>query len=158
MAEKFNVVVVGSGPGGYAAAIRCAQKGASVAIIEKEFIGGTCLNQGCIPSKALLASAHTLLLAKHAALMGIDIPAASARGVQRRSQKRFRESEAISYFGSFCFSDGSVGLVPPFGREPVIGNVFQRLVHRGGGGMERAIRHSVGVPVLNNAASALSGS
>jgi dihydrolipoamide dehydrogenase len=86
MAEKFNIVVIGSGPGGYAAAIRCAQKGASVAIVEKEFIGGTCLNQGCIPSKALLASAHTLLLAKHAAMMGIDIPAASANwpNIQKR--------------------------------------------------------------------------
>ena len=73
MAEKFDVVVIGSGPGGYAAAIRCAQSGVSTAVVEKQFIGGTCLNCGCIPSKALLASAHTLLLAKHAAMMGIDI-------------------------------------------------------------------------------------
>ena len=74
MSEKFNIVVIGSGPGGYAAAIRASQKGASVAIIEKDLIGGTCLNYGCVPSKALLASAHTLLMAKNAALMGIDIP------------------------------------------------------------------------------------
>jgi dihydrolipoamide dehydrogenase len=73
MAERYDVVVIGSGPGGYAAAIRCAQRGASVAVVEKEFIGGTCLNHGCIPSKALLASAHTLLLAKHAKMMGVDI-------------------------------------------------------------------------------------
>ncbi len=72
MAESFDVVVVGSGPGGYAAAIRCAQKGVSVGIVEKGFIGGTCLNYGCIPSKALLASAHTLLMIKHAAAMGVD--------------------------------------------------------------------------------------
>jgi dihydrolipoamide dehydrogenase len=77
MAEGYDVVVIGSGPGGYAAAIRCAQKGASVAIAEKEFIGGTCLNWGCIPSKALLSSAHTLLLAKHAAIMGVDIISAT---------------------------------------------------------------------------------
>ncbi|MGB8226318.1 MAG: dihydrolipoyl dehydrogenase [Sedimentisphaerales bacterium] len=73
MAEKFDVVVIGSGPGGYAAAIRCAQKGAAVAIIEKEQIGGTCLNRGCIPSKALLASAHILTIAKNASLMGVEI-------------------------------------------------------------------------------------
>jgi len=73
MAESFDVVVIGSGPGGYAATIRCAQRGASVAVVEKEFIGGTCLNCGCIPSKALLASAHTLLLTKHAILMGVDV-------------------------------------------------------------------------------------
>ncbi|MBN2590775.1 MAG: dihydrolipoyl dehydrogenase [Sedimentisphaerales bacterium] len=86
MTESFNVVVVGSGPGGYAAAIRCAQKGASVAIVEKDLVGGTCLNNGCVPSKALLASAHTLLMAKNAAMMGIDIPTYSANwsNIQKR--------------------------------------------------------------------------
>jgi dihydrolipoamide dehydrogenase len=86
MAEKYNVVVIGSGPGGYSAAIRCAQKGATTAIIEKGLFGGTCLNCGCIPSKALLASAHTLLTAKNAAQMGIDIPSYSANwpNIQKR--------------------------------------------------------------------------
>jgi dihydrolipoamide dehydrogenase len=72
MNESFDVAVIGSGPGGYSAAIRCAQRGASVAIAEKDLIGGTCLNCGCIPSKTLLASAHTLLMIKHASMMGID--------------------------------------------------------------------------------------
>jgi len=86
MAEKFDVAVIGSGPGGYAAATRCAQRGASVAIIEKEFIGGVCLNCGCIPSKALLASAHTFLSAKNASQMGIDVSAAAPDwpGIQAR--------------------------------------------------------------------------
>jgi len=87
MAEKFNVVVIGSGPGGYSAAIRCAQRKASVAIVEKQLFGGTCLNCGCIPSKALLASAHTLLLAKHAAMMGVDIPTASANWPKMQARK-----------------------------------------------------------------------
>lgn len=73
MAEKFDVTVIGSGPGGYAAAIRCAQKGAAVAIIEKENIGGTCLNRGCIPSKTLLASAHILITVKNAGEFGVDV-------------------------------------------------------------------------------------
>jgi len=73
MAEKFDVAVIGSGPGGYAVAIRCAQKGGKVAIIEKGDIGGVCLNCGCIPSKTLLASAHIFNLAKNAGSMGIDI-------------------------------------------------------------------------------------
>ena len=77
MAERFNVVVIGAGPGGFRAARRCAQRGASVAVIEKEFVGGTCLNWGCIPSKTLLASAHLLLRARSAAEMGIDIPSAT---------------------------------------------------------------------------------
>jgi dihydrolipoamide dehydrogenase len=73
MAEQFDVIVIGSGPGGYYAAIRLAQKKKSVAIIEKEFVGGTCLNFGCIPSKALLGSAHFLTQARHANLMGVDL-------------------------------------------------------------------------------------
>ena len=87
MADSFDVVVIGSGPGGYAVAIRCAQTGASVAVIEKSFVGGTCLNCGCIPSKTLLASAHTLLLTKHAAMMGIDIPSATANWPKIQARK-----------------------------------------------------------------------
>jgi len=87
MAESYDVVVIGSGPGGYAAAIRCAQKGASVAMVEKDFIGGTCLNCGCIPSKALLASAHTLLMAKHAATMGVNIISATPNWPKMQARK-----------------------------------------------------------------------
>ena len=61
--ENFDVVIVGAGPGGYVTAIRAAQLGLSVAIIDKEWLGGVCLNIGCIPSKALLKNAdvaHTL--------------------------------------------------------------------------------------------------
>jgi dihydrolipoamide dehydrogenase len=56
--EKFDLVVIGAGPGGYPAAIRAAQLGASVAIVERDGLGGTCLNFGCIPTKALIASAE----------------------------------------------------------------------------------------------------
>jgi len=77
MSDRYDVVVIGAGPGGFRAAKRCAKAGASVACIEKEFIGGTCLNWGCIPSKVLLSSAHALISAKTATQIGIDIPAAS---------------------------------------------------------------------------------
>jgi dihydrolipoamide dehydrogenase len=76
MAERYDVVVIGAGPGGARAARRCAQKGAKVALIEKEYVGGTCLNWGCIPSKTLLASAHLLLLAKEAVELGVKISSA----------------------------------------------------------------------------------
>ena len=57
--EKFDVTIIGSGPGGYVAAIRCAQLGMKTALIEKyPTLGGTCLNVGCIPSKALLNATH----------------------------------------------------------------------------------------------------
>lgn len=87
MAERFDVVVIGSGPGGYAAAIRCAMKGVSVAVVEKGLVGGTCLNCGCIPSKTLLASAHTLLMTTHAALMGVDVPSASPNWPKIQARK-----------------------------------------------------------------------
>ena len=58
MAERFDLVVVGGGPGGYVAAIRAAQLGMRVACVEREYLGGTCLNVGCIPSKAMLDSSH----------------------------------------------------------------------------------------------------
>ncbi len=75
--EEFDVVVIGSGPGGYPAAIRAAQLGARTAIIEKESIGGTCLNWGCIPTKSLIASAEAFHEATHASELGINIKGAS---------------------------------------------------------------------------------
>ncbi|MHC4266248.1 MAG: dihydrolipoyl dehydrogenase [Planctomycetota bacterium] len=86
MAEKFDIAVIGSGPGGARAARRCAQKGLSTIMIEKEYIGGVCLNWGCIPSKALLASTHTYLTAKNAQKMGIKVP--SVKPDWQKIQKR----------------------------------------------------------------------
>lgn len=71
MAEQYDVIVLGSGPGGYVAAIRCAQLGLKTAIIERENLGGICLNWGCIPTKALLRSAEVLNHMKHAAAYGL---------------------------------------------------------------------------------------
>ncbi len=75
--ETFDVVVIGAGPGGYPAAIRAAQLGASVAIIEKEALGGTCLNWGCIPTKALIGAADTFRRIQHAGAFGISVTGAS---------------------------------------------------------------------------------
>jgi dihydrolipoamide dehydrogenase len=75
MAEQsaFDVVIVGGGPGGYPAAIRAAQYGLRVALIEKERVGGVCLNWGCIPTKALLKSAEAMRAVQHAGEMGIVV-------------------------------------------------------------------------------------
>ncbi|WP_021591112.1 dihydrolipoyl dehydrogenase [Actinomadura welshii] len=71
--QSFDVVVVGAGPGGYVAAIRAAQLGKSVAVVEERFWGGVCLNVGCIPSKALLRNAEIVHLFQHqAATFGIE--------------------------------------------------------------------------------------
>jgi len=75
--NNFDVIVIGGGPGGYVAAIRAAQLGLKTAVVEREHLGGICLNWGCIPTKALLRSAEVLHLAKHAADYGLVIKEAS---------------------------------------------------------------------------------
>ncbi len=70
---KYDIIVLGSGPGGYVAAIRAAQLGFKTAIIEKESLGGVCLNWGCIPTKALLKSAQVFDYLKHASDYGLTI-------------------------------------------------------------------------------------
>ena len=71
--NQFDVLVIGSGPGGYVAAIRAAQLGARVGIVEKQYIGGTCLNVGCIPSKALLHIAQVYSEFQHLGELGINV-------------------------------------------------------------------------------------
>ncbi len=84
----YDLIVLGSGPGGYPAAIRASQLGKKVAIVEKESLGGICLNWGCIPTKALLKSAQVFEYAKHAADYGIETsaPTANFEGVVKRSR------------------------------------------------------------------------
>lgn len=84
----YDVIVLGSGPGGYPAAIRASQLGKKVAIVEKESLGGICLNWGCIPTKALLKSAQVFDYTKHASTYGLNIadPTADFPAVITRSR------------------------------------------------------------------------
>jgi len=75
---NFDLIVIGSGPGGYVAAIRASQLGMNVAVIERESLGGICLNWGCIPTKALLKSAQVFDYLNHAEDFGIKVGKASA--------------------------------------------------------------------------------
>ena len=75
---NYDVIVIGAGPGGYVAAIRASQLGFKTAVIEKESLGGICLNWGCIPTKALLKSAQVFEYARHAANYGVVIDKATA--------------------------------------------------------------------------------
>lgn len=75
---KFDIIVIGSGPGGYVAAIRASQLGKTVAIVEKAELGGICLNWGCIPTKALLKSAQVFEYLKHSNDYGISVADAKA--------------------------------------------------------------------------------
>jgi dihydrolipoamide dehydrogenase len=72
MADQYDVIVLGSGPGGYVAAIRAAQLGLKTAIVERELLGGICLNWGCIPTKALLRSAEIYHYLQHADAYGLS--------------------------------------------------------------------------------------
>ena len=92
----FDVLVIGSGPGGYVAAIRAQQLGLKAACIEKEKIGGVCLNWGCIPSKALLKSAeHQLFLTNETAAFGLaaDNARYDFAAVVKRSRRVADQSE-----------------------------------------------------------------
>src|SRR5688572_5900764 len=85
---KFDIIVVGSGPGGYVAAIRAAQLGKQVGIVEKAELGGICLNWGCIPTKALLKSAQVFEYLKHSSDYGITVSdyKADFDGIVKRSR------------------------------------------------------------------------
>ena len=75
---NFDLIVIGSGPGGYVAAIRASQLGLKVAVVERESLGGICLNWGCIPTKALIKSAQVFEYIQHAEDYGIKVGSAKA--------------------------------------------------------------------------------
>lgn len=89
----FDLVVLGAGPGGYVGAIRAAQLGAKVAVIEERELGGTCLNRGCIPSKALIHCAHLLDEAASSKRFGITFgePKVDLDGVRRHAERTVRQ-------------------------------------------------------------------
>ncbi|MEO5322788.1 dihydrolipoyl dehydrogenase [Mesorhizobium sp. CC13] len=89
MAENYDVIIIGSGPGGYVTAVRAAQLGFKTAIVEREHLGGICLNWGCIPTKALLRSAEIKHYAEHAKNYGLKIDGtvtADVKAVVERSR------------------------------------------------------------------------
>ena len=73
MANQFDVIILGGGPAGYVAAIRAAQLGMTCAVIERDKLGGVCVNIGCIPTKALLHSAYLAGAARGAAEFGVEV-------------------------------------------------------------------------------------
>lgn len=90
MEERFDLGVIGGGPGGYVAAIRAAQLGLRVALVEKEQLGGVCLNRGCIPTKALLASAGLLTTLRRSEEFGVRI-----EGVEADVPAMFRRKDEV---------------------------------------------------------------
>lgn len=98
--KKFDVLVIGSGPGGYVAAIRASQLGKKVGIVEMDKMGGVCLNRGCIPTKAVLKSAHAVHEIADFKELGINVDLKSVDGsqaVKRASQISDRISKGVSF-------------------------------------------------------------
>jgi dihydrolipoamide dehydrogenase len=112
---NFDLIVIGSGPGGYVAAIRASQLGLRVGVIEKENLGGICLNWGCIPTKALLKSAQVYEYASHAADYGV-----LASDVKPDFEKMIARSrgvaEAMSKGIQFLFKKNKVETITGFGK------------------------------------------
>ena len=109
--HKFDVAVVGTGPGGYVAAIRCAQLGLSVATVEDDRPGGVCLNWGCIPTKALLRNAEVVTLLSRAGDFGIRVSgfeANYAEAVQRSRKVADRMAKGVE----FLFRKNKITLFP----------------------------------------------
>jgi len=109
--HKFDVVVVGTGPGGYVSAIRCAQLGLTVATVEDDRPGGVCLNWGCIPTKALLRNAEVVNLMSHAADFGIRLSGFEAsypEAVQRSRRVADRMAKGVE----FLFRKNKITLFP----------------------------------------------
>ena len=87
---SFDVLIIGSGPGGYVAAIRAAQLGFKTAIVERDYLGGICLNWGCIPTKALLRSAEIFHYMQHAKDYGLTADKVGYRRRRPSSSARAR--------------------------------------------------------------------
>ena len=112
---SYNLIVIGSGPGGYVAAIRASQLGMKVAIVEKESLGGICLNWGCIPTKALLKSAQVFDYVNHSENYGIKISKSSVDFDSIISRSR-GVADGMSKGVNFLMKKNKIDILNGFGK------------------------------------------
>lgn len=112
---NYDIIIIGSGPGGYVAAIRASQLGKKVAVIEKSEIGGVCLNWGCIPTKALLKSSSVIKTVKEAAKFGVKITDSEIQFekiIKRSRQIASQMSKGVD----FLFKKNNISVIQGFGK------------------------------------------
>jgi len=113
---KFDVLVIGSGPGGYVAAIRASQLGLKTAVVEKESIGGVCLNWGCIPTKSLLKSAQVFEYLKHAEDYGIVIDGEAKADFSKVVERSRNVADGMSKGVQYLFKKNKVEVISGTGK------------------------------------------
>jgi len=113
---SYDLLVIGSGPGGYVAAIRAAQLGMNVGVVEKENLGGICLNWGCIPTKSLLKSAQALEYAQHAADYGVSISGEVKPDFEAMVKRSRGVAEGMSKGIQYLFTKNKIEVLNGFGR------------------------------------------
>ncbi len=113
---NYDLLVIGSGPGGYVAAIRAAQLGMNVAVVERESIGGICLNWGCIPTKSLLKSAQALEYAQHAADYGVSISGDVKADFEAMVTRSRDVAEGMSKGVQFLLKKNKIEVINGFGK------------------------------------------
>ena len=113
---KYDIIVIGSGPGGYVAAIRASQLGKKVAIVEKAELGGVCLNWGCIPTKALLKSAQVYTYCKNAAHYGVAIEGDVKPDWEKVVARSRTVADTMSKGVAFLMKKNNIDIIAGFGR------------------------------------------
>ena len=133
MSQHFDIVVIGAGPGGYIAALKAAQLGAKVAVVEQGHLGGTCLNVGCIPSKALLAPAELLHKVRRAGDFGVSVAGQVAFDWTAIQKRKDKVVSTLRGGVKTLFDSRSVAL---FRGRGVVAGKGKVLVAKTGGGQE----------------------
>ncbi|MFP4489030.1 MAG: FAD-dependent oxidoreductase [Bacteroidales bacterium] len=113
---NYDIIIIGSGPGGYVAAIRAAQLKMKVAVVEKAEPGGVCLNWGCIPTKALLKSAKVYDLISHASDYGIETKGGAMPDLEKMVERSRSVAEGMSKGVQYLFKKNKIEVIKGFGR------------------------------------------
>jgi dihydrolipoamide dehydrogenase len=120
--QKYDCIVIGSGPGGYVAAIRAAQLGMKTAVVEKNNVGGRCLNEACIPAKAMLRVAEVFTETQHAGDFGIEVEGASVN-YDGATKHRDKVVKTLTSGVSMLFDKNKIDYIEGFGSVTDDGNV-----------------------------------